>query len=292
MTYRRTPTIPLLGLVLALLTCGGASVTSAPRPTLEERCQALLAGWKRRFEAERLTSLVASPFVIAGDGGAARLQRYRDGTILAAARALRATYFKKEPSAPILILLFESEAPYRRLAKQWFNDEDVAHFGYFRRSDHAMLMNVGTGTGTLVHELTHALMEPDFPEVPDWFNEGLASLYEQCSLDGDRITGHPNWRLPGLQKVLRAGTLRPLEALIKDGEFYNEERTGINYAQARYLMLYLQEQGLLSRYYQQLRAGHKNDPTGLGTLKKLVGPKTLEQFEKEWRAWVLTLRFN
>ena len=37
-------------------------------------------------------------------------------------------------------------------------------------------MNIGTGGGTLVHELTHSLIAFDFPHVPDWFNEGLASL--------------------------------------------------------------------------------------------------------------------
>src|SRR5205809_422641 len=82
------------------------------------------------------------------------------------------------------------------LAKKWFDDDDVPHYGFYRHRDHTMLMNVGTGTGTLVHELTHALIAPDFPNVPDWFNEGFASLYEQCSLGPDTITGHENWRLP------------------------------------------------------------------------------------------------
>ena len=31
----------------------------------------------------------------------------------------------------------------------------------------------------LVHEMVHPFMDADFPACPAWFNEGLASLYEQ-----------------------------------------------------------------------------------------------------------------
>src|SRR5258708_27075413 len=114
-----------------------------------------------------------------------------------------------------------------------------------------MFMKVGTGTGTVVHELTHALIAPDFPDVPSWFNEGLASLYEQCSLGRDTITGHENWRLPALQKAIKAETLRPLAELIEDPQFYRDDLVGLNYAEARYLMFYLQEKGQLVRYYKE-----------------------------------------
>jgi hypothetical protein len=155
-----------------------------------------------------------------------------------------------------------------------------------------MLMNVGTGTGTLVHELTHALIKPDFPEVPSWFNEGLASLYEQCSLDGNSINGLVNWRLPGLQKAIKAGTLRSFEEMIADKDFYRQDLVGVNYAQARYLMLYLQQKGLLVRYYKSFRDGASEDPRGIETLKKVIEPQTMEALEKAWRQWVMGLRFD
>jgi len=156
-----------------------------------------------------------------------------------------------------------------------------------------MVMNVGTGTGTLVHEMTHALIKAGFSNVPSWFNEGLASLYEQCSFGpNETIRGLENWRLPALQKAIRADKLRPLSELIEDGNFYKEEMVGINYAQARYLMFYLQEKKLLAKYYQAFRDGAKDDSTGLETLKKTIGPQALGDFEKQWKAWVLTLKFN
>jgi hypothetical protein len=270
----------------------GAPATAPAGPTLEQKTQALYAQWKDRLAAEKFNAVISAPFVIAGNGTPAQLARYRDATIVAAARALHAQFFDAQPSEPILILLFESEGPYKRLAKKWFDDDDIPHYGFYRHGDRTMLMNVGTGLGTLVHELTHALIAPDFPSVPDWFNEGLASLYEQCSIDGDTIAGHENWRLPALQRAIQAGTLRSFSELAADNDFRNSERVGINYAQARYLMFYLQQKGLLRKYYAEFRDHHKDDPTGIESLKKVIGRQSLEEFEKNWRKWVLTLRFG
>jgi hypothetical protein len=291
MGYR--PHVLLTVLALTCVSLAPAPPTPArSQPGIEDKSRALLEKWQERFDAERFNYLVAGPFVIAGDGSAAKLARYRDNTILAATRALRATYFDAELSEPVLILLFERAGPYKRLAKKWFDDDDVPHFGFFRRSDHVMLMNVGTGTGTLVHELVHALMAPDFPDVPDWFNEGLASLYEQCSLSDDTINGHENWRLPDLQDAIRKDRLRPLSEMIQAPRFYDDKLVGLNYAQARYLMLYLQEKGLLTDYYRRFREAVKDDPRGLTTLKQVLKSEDLEKFDAAWRRWVLTLRFG
>ena len=278
---------------LALFLCIAIPLYSAPatQPTIEARSGQLLADWQARFKEEGFTALVAGPFVLAGDGSAEQVARYRDGTVLSAARAMHATYFNAEPAEPILILLFESDASYRRLARKWLNDATVPHYGYFRH-DNIMVMNVATGTGTLVHELTHALIKPDFPDVPSWFNEGLASLYEQCTMATGTIRGLVNWRLPGLKKAIKANTLRPFAELINDPQFCREDLVGINYAQSRYLMLYLQEKGRLTNYYKVFRGDVKEDPTGLETLKQIVAPQSFDVFEKEWRAWVMTLKFE
>ena len=259
---------------------------------IANKVQTELQTWRPRFAEAGLGHVVAGPFIVAGDGTPEQLARYRDQTILAAARALRATYFDTGLKEPVVICLFESEEPYKRLAKNWFDQDDVPHYGFYRHADRVMFMNVATGTGTLVHELTHALIAPDFPAVPSWFNEGLASLYEQCSLDRDTITGLPNWRLPALQKAIRQNTLRPLKELIEDPDFYRHDLVGINYAQARYLMFYLQEKKLLRAYYRRFRDGAAADPTGIKSLEATIAPQSLEDFEKRWRAAVLQLRFE
>jgi hypothetical protein len=261
-------------------------------PSIVAKTNLLLDRWKPRLDEEKLNALVAAPFVIAGDGGAQKLARYRDGTILAAARALKATYFQIDPTEPIVIFLFESEGPYKRLAGKWFPKINVPHFGFYLPAERVMFMNVATGTGTLVHELTHALIAPDFPAVPSWFNEGLASLYEQCSISGDTITGHENWRLPALQRAIRENTLRPLKELIDDPDFYRRDLVGLNYAEARYLMFHLQEKKLLSNFYRDFRDHVSDDPRGLKALARVIAPQQVEDFEKEWRSRILELQYK
>jgi hypothetical protein len=264
----------------------------APAPTtqsIDAKCDKLLDTWRGRFDQERMSYVVSPPYVLAGDGGMERLVAYRDHTVLAATHALQSQFFQAKPQQPILILLFESDESYRRLARKWLNDTPDTPYGYFRR-DNIMVMNVATGTGTLVHELTHALIKPDFPDVPDWFNEGLGSLYEQCNVNGDEIRGLANWRLPALVRAIREHKLRPLSELIEDPHFYGDEHVGRNYAQARYLLMYLQEHSELRKFYKELKSHHEDDPTGLSTFKALIKPQTLEAFEQDWRQWVLALR--
>ena len=281
---------------LLLCACSAAAAAAAPatRPAdIDAKAAATLQAWKPKLDAAGYRYLVAPPFVIAGDGGLLKLQIYRDQTILAAARALKHMYFDRDPQEPILILLLESEGPYKRVSSDWLNETSPPHFGYFQPARRVMVMNVGTGTGTLVHELTHALIVPDFPNVPSWFNEGLASLYEQCTfVSNDEMRGLENWRLPALQSAIRAGKLRPLAQLVADRDFYDPAKSGLNYAQARYLMMYLQEKGLLRAFYRRFRDHAADDPTGLNALRQTIAPLKLEAFETEWRAWVLKLRFG
>ncbi|MBM4041746.1 MAG: hypothetical protein FJ290_24885 [Planctomycetes bacterium] len=230
-------------------------------------------------------------FIVAGNVPRIEFDGIVEHTIRRAANALWASYFTKRPDYPIVIWLFGDDKSYRDGAKRLFGDTQVSHFGYFRPWDQTMVMNVGTGTGTLVHEMTHALLKPDFPDCPTWFEEGLASLHEQCQLLPNGIRGFVNWRLPDLQKAIAAGRLVPLEKLVATttGRFRGANEP-LHYAEARYLVLYLQHKGLLARFYKEFHAGVKKDPTGAKTLAAVAG-KTLGELEGEWVAWVKTLRF-
>jgi hypothetical protein len=80
--------------------------------------------------------------------------------------------------------------------------------------------------------------------------------------------------------------------MIEDEAFYDGRRVGMNYAHARYLLMYLQEKKLLTTYYERFRDNAKDDPQGLKTLEEVISPQGLEAFEKDWRRWVLSLRSN
>jgi len=66
---------------------------------------------------------------------------------------------------------------------------------------------------------------------------------------------------------------------------------GFRYAQARYLCYYLQEKGLLAKYYHAFRAARAKDPTGYETLKAILEEKDMAAFQKRWEAYVLALTF-
>jgi hypothetical protein len=102
------------------------------------------------------------------------------------------------------------------------------------------------------------------------------------------LRGLPNWRLGGLKRAIRAGKLPSFAAMTSqtDRQFY-DSATG--YAQARYLCLWLQERGLLRRYYLEYREARKTDPTGIRTLGRVLGTRDLRQFQRGWEAWALTL---
>jgi len=135
-------------------------------------------------------------------------------------------------------------------------------------------------------------MLANFPACPAWFNEGMGSLFEQCGDRDGHIAGRTNWRLAGLQKAIKRNAVPSFKELCSMGDetFYSEDR-GTNYAQARYLCYYLQERGLLVKYYREFVANQKSDPTGYKTLQRVLGEKDMDAFKKRWEMFVAGLRF-
>ena len=233
-----------------------------------------------------------SYFLIVSNLSESETSKIIDNTVNRAVGCFYNNYIEKRPSDLTVIFLFKDDASYRKWAKQLYDDDDLSRFGYYKPNKRTMLMNISTGTGTLVHEMTHAVVRYDFPDIPAWFNEGLGSLYERCSLNNGEILGYVNWRLPRLQEALNDGTYTSLESLMKtsDDNFYGS-LSDYNYAQARYLCMYLQEKGVLKNYYKTFRDGYENDKSGISYLEKIMGSK-IKDFDKDYVAWVKTLKYE
>ena len=262
-----------------------------PSDQLARACKAQADALKKRLDGT-FSIRVDPPFVSAGNMTAAQLGVYTRGSVLRPARAMWASYFNAKPDKVITVLLFAGDTSYKTWAKKLFNDTDLPHFGYYSPSSRTLVMNINTGTGTLVHELTHALVVYDFPRQPTWFNEGLASLHEQCSVGTTLITGYTNWRLPALQKAIADKTLRPLRDLVTQRDFYGRLR-GLNYAQARYFVMYMQKQHLLKTFYEHFRGAHKGGRAvdDVKAIEHVFGKK-LPEIETAFIAWVKTLRYR
>ncbi len=233
---------------------------------------------------------ISAPFVIAGDVSAAKLAACTKYSVVRPANAMWTAYFAKKPRRPITILLFSGGESYARYARRDYPRGGQPYFGYFIHADRRMVMNIATGTGTLVHELTHALIAPDFPEVPTWFNEGLASLHEQCSVREKTIVGLTNWRLPILHAAIRTKTLRPLRELVTKRDFYGP-RQGVNYARARYFVMYMQSEGVLRGFYKHFRAHHEGKGADVRAIERAFG-RDIETVEKAFLTWAARLRFR
>jgi len=262
-----------------------------PSKSLVRACKAEADALRKRLDGT-FTIRVDPPFVSAGNTKAGQLALDVRGSVLRPARAMWSSYFNAKPDKVITILLLADGESYRAWAKKLFNDTDVPYFGYYTPVSRTLVMDISTGTGTLVHELTHALIVYDFPNVPTWFNEGLGSLHEQCTVGQTRITGLENWRLPALQKAIAGEKLRPLRDLVTKRDFYGALR-GLNYAQSRYFVMYMQKQGMLKKFYTHFRNAHKagRPVDDVKAIEHVFGKK-LPHIEKAFIAWVKTLKYR
>ena len=260
-----------------------------PPAQLVAACDRAADDLRKRLD-DSFEIVVSPPFVVAGNLARRDLLAYTNGTVVAPAKAMWASYFDRKPDEVITTLLLKDEKTYRHWARQLFNDRDIAFFGYYKPDKRTMVMNIRTGGGTLVHELTHALIVYDFPDVPTWFNEGLGSLHEQCNIGPARVVGLVNWRLPALQDAIRKGGLRPLGELVTKRDFRGRLR-GLNYAHARYFVMYMQKQGALEKFYRHFRAHHTGADADVKAIEHVFG-KSIDKVDKEFVAWVRTLRLR
>ncbi len=247
---------------------------------------------KKKIPPKGFTVVIHHPFVVIGDESPEMVRRRTVQTVKWSVDKLKQAYFTKDPREIIDIWLFKDKASYRKHTKEIFDYEPDTPYGYFSHTDQALVMNIATGGGTLVHEIVHPFVDANFPECPSWFNEGLGSLYEQSESRNGRIAGRTNWRLAGLQDAIREKQIPSFESLCTTTthQFYRMD-TGTNYAQARYLCYYLQQHGLLRKFYHQFHANHKKDPAGYATLQTVLGRKDMDKFQKDWETYVMRLRF-
>lgn len=235
--------------------------------------------------------VVEPPFVVVGDEPQAVVARRAESTVRWATRHLEAQFFDERPRHVLDVWLFKDARSYRDNALRLFGDEPDTPYGYYSPSNRALVMNISTGGGTLVHEIVHPYVEADYPNCPAWLNEGLGSLFEQSAERNGRIVGLTNWRLAGLQRALRSNDVPSFRVLTQMGDGFYDDHSGRNYAQARYLLYYLQERGLLEQFYRAARDARHEDPTAYEALRRVLGEPDMKRFQQRWREYVLALSF-
>jgi hypothetical protein len=228
--------------------------------------------------------------VVVGDEPAQVVKERSEETVRWAVDRLKKDYFTKDPDEILDVWLFKDSVSYVNHTQMLWGERPGTPYGYYSREHKALIMNISTGGGTLVHELVHPFIEANFPACPPWLNEGLGSLYEKCGEEDGHIHGYVNWRLAGLQRTIKTGSLPSFKELMAmdTGTFY-ADKTGNNYAQARYLCYYLQQKGLLLKFYKRFHTNQEDDPTGYKSLQAVLQQTNLDRFQRRWERYVLGL---
>ncbi len=241
-------------------------------------------GPRTRFEVVEETFLIAAPSGALGSSAAVAkmaLHAYFNGR------------FSKKPGRAVSVLLFDAAPPYDAYCLAQWSHACSTPFGFYDRRTRTVVLNAAPGLGTLTHELVHPIVESDFPQAPEWLNEGIASYFEAYGFPRPgEIRGTRNFRLPGLLAALRARpeeTRPSLPALFAmRNEIFRGEEESLNYATARYFCYWLDTQDKLWPFYRAWRDGFESDPTGERALVATMG-KTPAELDAAWGAWVRAL---
>ena len=247
---------------------------------------------KRRLPHENFHIILLKPFVVVGDEPRPMVEQRTVRTVQWAVDRIKQDFFSRDPDQIIDIWLFKDKTSYQKHTQALFDITPSTPYGFYSSRHRALIMNISTGGGTLVHEIVHPFMAANFRDCPSWFNEGLASLYEQCRDQDGHIWGSTNWRLAGLQRAIRQDRVPSFQTLCETStrEFYDQD-PGTNYAQARYLCYYLQTHKLLVPYYHAFRRNASDDPSGYQTLQQILKTQDMKSFQADWEKYTLQLKF-
>ena len=256
----------------------------------------LLAGFMQKISAEILNKLgngysigsgTNSPYIMISNADPQKQKTVED-VLRVVSDLLGRTLFTNKPTAAFIVVMPNTKQDFT----QKMGGKSTSA-GFYNHATRTLTINLSTGTGTIVHEFTHALhfsdMEARGQIHPAWVREGLGSLYEESDPKADRLDGLVNWRLPILKKALQKGQAFPLRAFLEKSTDHFGANVDLSYAMSRYILFFLQSKQLLFPWYARYCENYAADPTGILTLEKVYG-KSIEEFEKDWIAFVQTLK--
>ena len=180
----------------------------------------------------------------------------------------------KTPVSVTPVFLFKEFNEYKKFVQDNYeiDENDISPYGFYKVSKNVIIVRYVSWKGSIAHEVTHKFTNTDFPGMPSWFDEGLSSLHEKSEFKNGELIGDFSLRIIPLRRALKENTYTLLETLMTtdDKELYGK-KASYYYAQSRYLLMMIQQSGLLAAYYKTFRDTFNIDKTGISQLEQVTG---------------------
>jgi hypothetical protein len=168
----------------------------------------------------------------------------------------------------------------------FFNQENNTLFCAERPASRLLQASV------VLHEFTHGLHWADqtarMQDHPIWIKEGLSTLFESSRREDGKVIPMPSYRITVIQQAVKAGQSIPWKVLVSLPNAQFVANANLCYAQARCMLYYLNEKGLLKTFYDEYTkaANYGGDRSALEAIEVAFG-KPVSEVERDWKAWVL-----
>jgi hypothetical protein len=223
-------------------------------------------------------------FVVFSDLGEELTYKLIDTDIRNSVTALESNFIALSPAGITPIILFGDLANYKIFVLSNYKDipeQNLSQFGFYKISKNVIVVRYVSWKGSIPHEITHKFTNTDFPDMPSWFDEGLASLNEKATFTKNELIGEFSLRIIPLRRAIKENTYTGLEHLMTtNDEILYGKRSSYYYAQSRYLLMMLQQEGKLYEFYKHFRNTFNSDKTGITQLEKITG-KSLDTIDAE-----------
>lgn len=149
-------------------------------------------------------------------------------------------------------------------------------------------------SSVVFHEFTHALhwadQVPRRQQHPIWITEGLSTLFETAQRADGKLTALSSYRLSVTQRAAAAGRTIPWEMFAKFSHPQFMANAGLCYSQARSMLFYLHEKGLLKTFYDEYvkESSYAGDKSAMAAFEVAFG-KPASEVERDWKEWARKL---
>jgi hypothetical protein len=234
-------------------------------------------------------------------------------------RVLRSYFslrFAKIPVLPVYIVLFPRFEGFDHYSSDHYGVPGKDNLGAYQRDRREIIVDLSNGEHslpTISHEVAHAIIGDEWEGVPLWFNECVATVFESPRWVGEDIYG-AKWsrRYKLLSDTLASPARAPsahFDALfgMSNQAFRGIDpavgsvatsrdpalraaaraRGALREASARYACVWLDDQGMLTPFYEDWHDHFASDPKGVAAFERVVHAKPADVQER-WARWVLT----